>query len=119
MRHAPTLLAIVGLAAAASAADVRSAAAACSVFSRHPCHPTFCGIFHRGPCIPEIEYPIGQDLRLTIESLAEDDAPKQPDGSAAKNTAASPDDGDGGTPAGATPTEHKLDTIMAMYGALR
>ena len=42
-------------------------AGACSVFDRHPCAPTVCSVFRRGPCMPEIEYPIGQDLRLTIE----------------------------------------------------
>ena len=44
----------------------------CSVLSRHPCAPTVCSVFHRGPCIPEIEYPIGQDLRLTITTAASD-----------------------------------------------
>jgi hypothetical protein len=40
----------------------------CSVFDRRPCAPTTCSVFRRGPCIPEVQYPIGQDLRLTIES---------------------------------------------------
>jgi hypothetical protein len=44
------------------------AAPVCSVFDNQPCAPTVCSVFQDGPCIPEIEYPIGQDLRLTIES---------------------------------------------------
>ncbi len=46
------------------------ASAVCSVFDKHPCTPTVCSVFRRGPCIPEIDYPIGQDLRLTIETAA-------------------------------------------------
>jgi hypothetical protein len=42
--------------------------AVCSVFPRHPCAPAACRVFHRGPCITEFEPPVGQDLRLTIES---------------------------------------------------
>jgi hypothetical protein len=81
----------------------RPAQAACSVFDRHPCHPTFCGVFHRGPCLPETEYPIGQDLRLTIETPADANAPKP---------AA---DHDGGGDA----SDHKLDSIAQLFAALR
>ena len=49
----------------------------CSVFDRQPCTPYFCSVFHHGPCIPEIDYPYGEDLQLTIESVpAEKDAGK-------------------------------------------
>jgi hypothetical protein len=51
--------------------------APCSVLSRHPCTPYFCSVFNRGPCIPEIDYPYGQDLQLTVESVPpRDDAAK-------------------------------------------
>jgi hypothetical protein len=34
-------------------------------------------VFNHGPCIPEIDYPIGQNLQLTIESVpSRDDAAK-------------------------------------------
>jgi hypothetical protein len=51
--------------------------APCSVLDGQPCTPTFCSVFNHGPCIPEIEYPIGENLQLTIESVpSKDDAPK-------------------------------------------
>jgi hypothetical protein len=51
--------------------------APCSVLSGRPCTPTFCSVFNRGPCIPEIEYPYGENLQLTIQSVpSQDDAAK-------------------------------------------
>jgi hypothetical protein len=47
------------------------------VLSHHPCTPSFCSVFNHGPCIPEIDYPYGENLQLTIESVpSHDDAPK-------------------------------------------
>jgi hypothetical protein len=47
------------------------------VLSGEPCTPTFCSVFNRGPCIPEIDYPYGENLQLTIETVpSHDDAPK-------------------------------------------
>jgi hypothetical protein len=86
------------IAIAASAAGVEPAGAFCSVFSRHPCAPAVCSVFHHGACIPDYGTPVGQDLRLTVESAAP--APSVPR-----------DDNDG--------SEHKLDTIRAMFDALR
>ena len=51
----------------------------CSVFDKRPCAPTTCSVFRRGPCIPEVQYPIGQDLRLTIESARTEDASQAAD----------------------------------------
>lgn len=49
----------------------------CSVLSHHPCTPSFCSVFDRGPCIPEIDYPYGENLQLTVESRPpEEDASK-------------------------------------------
>ncbi|MDE1935524.1 hypothetical protein [Bradyrhizobium sp.] len=49
----------------------------CSVLSHHPCTPSFCSVLHRGPCIPEIDYPYGENLQLTVESKPPmADAPK-------------------------------------------
>jgi hypothetical protein len=51
--------------------------APCSVLSHHPCTPYFCSVFNRGPCIPEIDYPYGENLQLTVETKpTEEDAPK-------------------------------------------
>src|SRR6202047_233966 len=51
--------------------------APCSVLSHRPCTPYFCSVFNRGPCIPEIDYPYGENLQLTIESVpSHDDAAK-------------------------------------------
>ena len=49
----------------------------CSVLDRHPCTPYFCGI-HSGPgCVPDVFYPLGQDLRLKLD--VRDGAPQSPD----------------------------------------
>jgi hypothetical protein len=51
--------------------------APCSVLRGRPCTPSFCSVFNHGPCIPEIDYPYGENLQLTIETVpAQDDAAK-------------------------------------------
>lgn len=70
--------------------------APCSVLDNRPCTPSYCSIFNNGPCIPEIDYPYGQDLRLTIQSVP-------PEQDAAKYR--KPD--------------HDLDTISDLFAALR
>jgi hypothetical protein len=51
--------------------------APCSVLDDRPCTPYHCSVLDHGPCIPEIDYPYGQDLRLTIQSVPpEQDAAK-------------------------------------------
>jgi hypothetical protein len=51
--------------------------APCSVLDGRPCTPSHCGVFNRGPCIPEIDYPYGENLQLTIQSVpSPDDAAK-------------------------------------------
>ena len=70
--------------------------APCSVLANEPCHPYYCSVFYHGPCIPEIDYPIGQNLQLTIQSVpSRDDTAKyrKPD--------------------------HDLDTIGDLFAALR
>jgi|ERR1043166_136580 hypothetical protein len=108
MRRA--LLIAAGIATAAGlSATATPAAAVCSVFDKHPCLPTVCSVFQRRPCIPEIEYPIGQDLRLTIESKEAQTVSASPEepylaGKAADDHAEQ---------------EHKLNTIRDMFAALR
>lgn len=41
----------------------------CSVLDNRPCTPSYCSPLEPGPCIPEIFYPYGQNLQLTIESV--------------------------------------------------
>jgi hypothetical protein len=60
---------------AAPLALPQPAAAFCSVFDRGPCTPAFCSVFQDGVCIPDYGFPIGQDLRLTVESKARPDKP--------------------------------------------
>jgi hypothetical protein len=70
--------------------------APCSVLDGRPCTPSFCSVFNHGPCIPEIDYPYGENLQLTIQSVPpHDDAAKyvRPD--------------------------HDLDTIGDLFAALR
>ena len=70
--------------------------APCSVFDSRPCTPYFCSVFNHGPCIPEIDYPYGENLQLTIESVP-------PQDQVAKYQ--KPD--------------HDLDTIGDLFAALR
>jgi hypothetical protein len=70
--------------------------APCSVLSGRPCTPYFCSVFNHGPCIPEIDYPYGENLQLTIQTVpAQEDAAKyhKPD--------------------------HDLDTIADLFAELR
>jgi hypothetical protein len=95
LRLLRVVLSVVALAASGSVAWAQTPQSQCSVLSGRPCHPSFCGVFHRGPCQPYYLPPIGQDLRLTIETT---------DDNAANNNGA----------------EHsELDSIGAMYAALR
>jgi hypothetical protein len=49
----------------------------CSVLDGQPCTPYFCSVFNHGPCIPEIDYPYGENLQLTIQTVPpQDDAAK-------------------------------------------
>jgi hypothetical protein len=80
------LIVAVAALAAADAANARQrrhidatpfSHAPCSVLAGEPCTPSFCSVFNHGPCIPEIDYPYGENLQLTIESVpARDDAAK-------------------------------------------
>jgi hypothetical protein len=70
--------------------------APCSVLSGEPCTPSFCGVFNHGPCIPELDYPYGENLQLTVLTVPpQDQAVKyqKPD--------------------------HDLDTIGDLFAALR
>src|SRR5262249_16480183 len=93
--------AILMVSAAMTAGSATPAAAFCSVFDKRPCAPTVCSVYQRRPCIPQFDPPIGQDLRLTIET-------PQAVGVAAAAQGQS-DAGD----------EHKLNTLSAMFQALR
>jgi hypothetical protein len=77
------------------------AGATCSVFSRVPCFPTVHSVFVHRDCIPYPTYWIGQDLRLTIESV-----------SAAERSASA-------DLAEERSSDHKLDTLCDMFDALR
>jgi hypothetical protein len=65
-------------------------------------------VFHRGPCIPEIEYPIGEDLRLTIVSAASD--------TKSNSVVATPD---AGVHEAKSDAGHRLNTIREVFNALR
>jgi hypothetical protein len=68
----------------------------CSVLDPRPCTPYYCSVFGHGPCIPEIDYPYGQDLRLTVESV-----PPEQDAAKYKKP------------------DHDLDNIGDLFAALR
>jgi hypothetical protein len=68
----------------------------CSVLSGRPCTPYYCSVFNHGPCIPEIDYPYGENLQLTIQTVPakdDEDKYKRPD--------------------------HDLDTIGDLFAELR
>ncbi len=68
----------------------------CSVLGAGPCTPYFCSTFNHGPCIPEIDYPYGENLQVTVLSKPDDkDAPKY------------------------VKPDHDLDTIGDLFAALR
>jgi hypothetical protein len=108
---------VAGLAAGLAAPGMTAVALAqtpqsqCSVLSGRPCHPSFCGVFHRGPCMPYYLPPIGEDLRLTIVST-DDDA-------TGKDAAAANNGGDQTAGENDTADDHPLDSISAMFAALR
>src|ERR1700741_5548905 len=70
--------------------------APCSVLDNQPCTPSYCSVLNHGPCIPEIDYPYGQDLRLTIQSV-----PSEQDVAKYKKP------------------DHDLDNIGDLFAALR
>ena len=70
--------------------------APCSVLSGRPCTPYTCSVFNRGPCIPEIDYPYGENLQLTVETV-----PPQDDAAQYQKP------------------DHDLDTIGDLFAALR
>ena len=104
LRRIAVVLAVAGL-CVAGAAGARQrhqinptpfSHAPCSVLGERPCTPYYCSVFNHGPCIPEIDYPYGEDLRLTIESVPPQDQAdkyKKPD--------------------------HDLDTIGDLFAELR
>jgi hypothetical protein len=68
----------------------------CSVLDGAPCTPYFCSVFNHGPCIPEIDFPYGENLQLTIQSVPpKDDAAKY------------------------VKPDHDLDNIGDLFAALR
>jgi hypothetical protein len=66
----------------------------CSVLSGHPCLPTVCSVFRHRPCQPQYPFPLGDNLQLTVDS--------RPD-----------------APGKRVDPDHKIDTIRAMFAALR
>jgi hypothetical protein len=105
------VLSVIGLAAPGMTpvALAQTPQSQCSVLSGRPCHPSFCGVFHRGPCMPYYEPPFGEDLRLTIVSTD--------DNAAGKDAGVAKSDQAGGETDAAN--DHPLDSISAMFAALR
>ena len=68
----------------------------CSVLDGRPCTPSYCSPLEPGPCIPEIDYPAGQNLQLTIQSI-----PSEADRAKYRKP------------------DHDLDTIGDLFAALR
>lgn len=68
------LLALLGSLTSAAARERQqtnptpNAITPCSVLDEGPCTPSYCGVFGPWPCFPETNYPIGQNLQVTVES---------------------------------------------------
>ncbi len=75
------LIAVALLAAAQAEARARRgdpspfSHAPCSVLDGEPCTPSFCSVFATHPCLPEIFYPTGQNLQLTVATPVNDAPP--------------------------------------------
>ncbi len=79
MRHSLLILALTAAAVSAAHADTRRLRAGdavpfshapCSLLDGPPCAPYTCSLLdHNGPCIPEFDYPIGQNLQVTVMSV--------------------------------------------------
>jgi hypothetical protein len=101
----PVLIGLFAVTVVCGSADARQqhpvdatpfAHAPCSVLDGRPCTSSFCSVFNHGPCIPEIDYPAGQNLQVTVESLP------------------SPDDA-----AKYQKPDHDLNTLQDLFAALR
>jgi hypothetical protein len=68
----------------------------CSVLDNRPCTPQFCSALHHGPCIPELEYPYGENLQVTVQTVP----PKEDEGKYQR-------------------PDHDLNTIGDLFAALR
>jgi hypothetical protein len=98
------IICLIALFAGMATADARPrqidatpfAHAPCSVLDNRPCTPYYCSVLNHGPCIPEIDYPYGENLQLTIEAVP-------PQDQAAKYRR----------------PDHDLDTIGDLFAALR
>ncbi|HEV3395424.1 MAG TPA: hypothetical protein VG100_04725 [Xanthobacteraceae bacterium] len=89
----------------------------CTVLSPYPCHPSFCSVFSRHACQPDINYPFGQNLQLTIKSRAAEEAPKVAEASEPPSKDAD-DRGKDKDKDKAAP-QRRLNTIGDMFAALR
>jgi hypothetical protein len=78
-----------------------------SVLNPNPYYPSFCSVLQPGPCQPEINYPFGQNLQLTIRSRA----PDKPQKVAALPSAEQKNE--------EATKERRLNTIDDMFAALR
>jgi hypothetical protein len=119
LRDVVVVLGVINLAALGmtSVALAQTPQSQCSVLSGLPCHPSFCSVFHGGPCLPYYLPPIGEDLRLTIVST--DDQPGRDTAGAAKKDQAGDQAGSENATADDTAADHPLDSIGAMFAALR
>jgi hypothetical protein len=79
LRGALALAALAGGAlCVATAAPAAAQNTPCGVFDNGPCNPTVCSVYDPWPCVPMQQNPIGQDLRLTIDTKTP--PPEQPEG---------------------------------------
>lgn len=83
MRRGLLILALTAAAASSVHADTRRLRAGdavpfshapCSLLDGPPCAPYTCSLLSQdGPCIPEFDYPIGQNLQVTVMTAPPED----------------------------------------------
>jgi len=66
----------------------------CSVLDYRPCAPTVCSPLDGEPCMPQYPFPLGQNLQLTVNSTGETQGER-------------------------VDPDHPVDTIRALFAALR
>ena len=86
--------AAVALPEMGTVAEAQYGGITCSVFRHHPCLPTVCSVFRGRPCLPQYPFPLGENLQLTIDSTEEKQGER-------------------------VDPDHKIDSIRAMFSALR
>jgi hypothetical protein len=79
MSHYRSFLFVLTLAIAAQASPPAKAETLCGIGSGPGCIPTTCSVLSLETCVPDEDFPLGGDLRMTINTASAEAAPPKPD----------------------------------------